>query len=95
MISLDPSIIVNVISSLIYHTLHFYFLLSHLWHFYVTCSGCLIIEELCSSMEGLVMGLMLGWWTMQNCSDLDYGTVGFDFICSGGHGGTLISLGKM
>ena len=40
------------------------------------------------------MGLMLGWWTMRNRSDLDYGTMGLDFVGSGGHGGTLISLGK-
>ena len=23
-------------------------------------------------MEGFVMGLTLGWWTMRDCSELDY-----------------------
>ena len=40
-------------------------------------------------MEGFVMGLILGWWPMQNHSELDYGTMGLDFMGSGGQGGTL------
>ena len=35
-------------------------------------------------MEGFVMGLTLGWWTMRDCSELDYGTVVLDFVGSGG-----------
>ena len=40
------------------------------------------------------MGLTLGWWTMQNRSELDYGTVGLDFVGSEGQGGALIAPRK-
>ena len=35
-------------------------------------------------MEGFVMGLTLGWWTMRNHSELHYGTMCLDFVVSGG-----------
>ena len=41
------------------------------------------------------MGLTIGWWTMQNRSELDCGTVGLDFVGSGGQGGALIAPQKM
>ena len=62
---------------------------NHLWHISYAIKLWLSVV-----MEGFVMGLTLGWWTMQNCSDLDYGTVGFDFVGSGEEGGSLISPEK-
>ena len=40
------------------------------------------------------MVLMLGWWTMENRHDIDYNSVGFVFVGSGGQGGTLNSYGE-
>ena len=46
-------------------------------------------------LKGSFMGIMLGWWTMEILHELHYSSMGFYFMGSGGHGGTLISLGKM
>ena len=40
------------------------------------------------------MVLTLRWLTKQNHHDLDYNSVGFDFMGSGGQGGALISPRK-
>ena len=53
--------------------------INHLWHISYAIKLCLSV-----AMEGFVMGLTLGWWTMQNRSELDYGIVGLDFVGSGG-----------
>ena len=33
-------------------------------------------------MEGFIIGLMLGWWTTQIHSELDYSSLGFYFMGS-------------
>ena len=45
-------------------------------------------------LDNFIMVLTLGWWTMQHRCELDYSSVGFDFVGSGGQGGTLISPRK-
>ena len=64
--------------------------INHLWNISFSIKLWLNVV-----MEGFVMGLMIGWWTMQNRSELDCGTVGLDFLGSGGQGGTLIASRKM
>ena len=44
--------------------------------------------------EGFVKGLTKSCWNMERSCEIDYGTVGFDFMSSGGQGGTLIDFGK-
>ena len=46
------------------------------------------------AMDILVMGSILRWWTIQNHCGLNYGTVGLDFVSSGGQGGTFNVGGK-
>ena len=82
----DPYKIENLVMS----TLENYGVyINHLWHISFSIKLWLNVV-----MEGFVMGLTLGWWTMQNRSELDYGTVGLDFVGSGGQGGALISPRK-
>ena len=38
-----------------------------LWH--ISYAIILLVNVV---MEGFVMGLTLGWWTMRDCSELDY-----------------------
>ena len=45
-------------------------------------------------MEGFVMGLTMGWLTKKIHRELDYSSVGLDFVGSGGQGGALIDPRK-
>ena len=42
------------------------------------------------AMEGFGKVLSLGWWTIRNSCGLNYGTVGFDFVSSGGQVGAFM-----
>ena len=46
------------------------------------------------AMEGFDKGLSPRWWTIRNHCGLNYGTVGLDFVSSGGQGGTLNAARK-
>ena len=46
------------------------------------------------TMEGFDKGLSPRWWTIRNHCGLNYGTVGLDFVNSGGQGGTFNAAGK-
>ena len=39
--------------------------------------------------EGFVKGLTKSWWTMEKSRELDYGTMGLDFVSSGGQVGAF------
>ena len=57
---------------------------NHLWHISYAINLWLNV-----AMEGFVMGLMLGWYTMQFHSECR------DLVRSGGQGGALIAPRKM
>ena len=46
------------------------------------------------AFEGFSMVLTMGWWTMENRREIDYSSVGFVFMGSGGQGVTLNSYGE-
>ena len=45
--------------------------------------------------DGFVRVLMLWWWIMEIHREIDYSSMGLDFVGSGGQGGTLIGPQKM
>ena len=53
--------------------------INYLWHISYAIKICLNV-----AMEGLSMVFMLGWWTIQNYNEINYGTMGMDFVGSGG-----------
>ena len=64
--------------------------INYLWHISYAIKLWLNVV-----MEGLARVFILGWWTIRIYNELDYGTMGMDFVGSGGHGGDLITPGKM
>ena len=63
---------------------------NHLWHISYAIKLWLNVV-----MEGIYKGLMIVWWTKEKSCEVDYGTVGLDFVGSGREGVTFIAPWKM